>query len=271
MPPRCRSSSPPSSGVPADKLGSPKGNNLFARRGGNPTPLPGNASEPPPRNRPLLLDPNPTPEATTKPKGGPAFHRDGCICNPCKARRRAAEAIALANGEGSGTVEAQSGVLVKQSEVGSHIARGHIANWIKFRAAEPELTNNDIAKRLGIAPKTLNNHIYRARKEGWLQFEDPLEEVEYGIVPKVVKNLNKFLDDEDKVVTLEVAKGTLFKQFQDAKGISEKSTNIIAIKLELPEVGVDGVIASGNIVGKPKPVIEAEVIHAEGTRTETDA
>ena len=156
-------------------------------------------------------------------------------------------------------MDPEAGVLVKETSHGTSIARGHVASWIHARAEEPELTNIDIAKRLGISAKTLNNHIYRARKEGWLHFEDPLEEVEYGIVPKVVKNLNKFLDDEDKTVTLEVAKGTLFKQFQEAKGITEKSMNVLAIRLELPEIGIDSTIVSGKIVGKPKTFIEAEV------------
>lgn len=165
----------------------------------------------------------------------------------------------MANGEGPGAVTSQQ--LVKPSEsTGSPTARARIAEWIQIRATEPELSNSDIAKRLGVAPKTLTNTIYKARKEGWLTFDDPLEEVEYGIIPKAVKNLNKFLDEGDRTVTIEVAKGTLFKQFQESKGISEKATNIIAIRLEIPEVGVEGIIASGKVVGTPKSVIEAEVV-----------
>ena len=214
-----------------------------------------------------------TPDPTAaRPRGGPAYHKDGCRCNPCKARRRTSEAIALASGEGGGVDPDQtSGVLVKVSETehDSPITRRHVAAWLKAKAEEPDLTNIDIAKRLGIAPKTLTNQIYKARKAGWLTFDDPLEEVEYGIVPKVVKNLNKFLDDEDKQVTIEVAKGTLFKQFQESKGITEKPMTILAIKLELPELG-ESQIVSGKIVGKPKTFVDAQIVETPEQKADTE-
>lgn len=140
--------------------------------------------------------------------------------------------------------------------------KSHVANWARMRATEPALTNKDIAERLGIAPQTLNAAIYRGRKAGWLRFEDPIHEVKFGMIPKVVENVNLFLDARDKQVTIEAAKATIWKQFQASEGIADAPTTILALKIQMPE----GYNASelpqpkGRIVGKPNTFAEGEVI-----------
>lgn len=134
-----------------------------------------------------------------------------------------------------------------------HSARGRVAEWIAIRAEEPHLKPREIAERMGIKPQTLTGIISDARKAGWLQFDDPLEKIEHLIVPKVVDNLLEFLEAKDKTVTLETAKGTIFKQYQNSKGISENPTNVLALKIEMPANPNDvPKLAVGQIVGQPK-------------------
>lgn len=104
---------------------------------------------------------------------------------------------------------------------------------------------------MGISPRTLNGLIYQASKEGWLVFEDPLSTIEFDIIPQVVKNLKKFLAEEDKTVTIETAKGTVFKQYQEHKGVSDAPQTILALKIEQIEGDGPKMIA-GHVVGKPK-------------------
>lgn len=130
-----------------------------------------------------------------------------------------------------------------------------------MRATEPGISNKEVARRLGITSGTLNSMIHKASKEGWLVFEDPLSRIEYEIVPKVVENLNYFLDQRDKTVTIEAAKGTIFKVFQEAKGLNEGSTTVLALKIEAApplEKGEQPKVIVGEIVGRPRLLEEGE-------------
>lgn len=143
-------------------------------------------------------------------------------------------------------------------------ARGRIAEWIRLRATEPGISNKEVARRMGISPRTLGTIIYNASKEGWLKFDDPLEKVEYQIIPKVTRNLIKFLDEGNEKVTIETAKGTLFKLYQDSKGLNETSAQtVLALKIELPTTPTGEVVEgevlpikaiTGEIVGIPKQI-----------------
>lgn len=113
--------------------------------------------------------------------------------------------------------------------------RARIAGWLAMRASEPGITTKEIAKRMGLAPQSLYTLIYRAQKAGWLKFDDPMAKLEYQVIPKAVDNLKKFLDEGDKTVTIEVAKGTIFKQYQAAQGLTEATAQtVLAIKFEQP-------------------------------------
>lgn len=153
--------------------------------------------------------------------------------------------------------------LPGQSAHRDRSARSRVAEWIKLRATEPGISNKEVARRLGISDRTLNGHIYRASKEGWLVFDDPLLAIEYEILPKVTANLNHFLDIKDRTVTIETAKGTLFKAYQDSKGMSDAGHTILALKIETSSTtpNKEGVIEGevvravvGEIVGKGRSI-----------------
>lgn len=203
-----------------------------------------------PTNQVHLLD---------KPKrGGPSFHKPGCVCNACKSRRRKEEAELDGNGETSSLnkgevlhADIEAGALVAQDRSG----RGRIAEWIALRSVDPTLTNVDIAEKLGIQPRTLNSLIARATREGWLKFDNPFDRLEHEIVPLAVTNFKNLLKDEDKNATLEAMKGIVFPLYKESKGINENQQSVLAIKIEYPkqdgEVIDAKLIGRGSIVGKP--------------------
>lgn len=123
--------------------------------------------------------------------------------------------------------------------------------------AEPGIKSNEIARRIGISPKTLYAYISQANREGWLKFDDPISRIDHEIIPKVLDNISEFLDQKDKTVTIETAKGTIFKQYQDEKGLGEVSQTVLALKIETVEPDRVKVI-TGHIVGKPKALLEGE-------------
>lgn len=101
----------------------------------------------------------------------------------------------------------------------------------------------DIARVLGISVKCIAPYLYKAGKRGYLSFDDPKDTVEYRMMHKVVRNLDAMLDSPEilskgersvkQEVTLEVAKGTLFKRFEAAPAVSAPQT-IVAIRIETP-------------------------------------
>jgi len=195
-----------------------------------------------------------------KKKGGPSFHKPGCQCYPCASRRRKAEA--LLDGDGVEThdsdknqvINADLPALVAKDRTG----RGRITEWIAMRALEPNISNNEVAERLGIQPHSLNSLIGRAVREGWLKFDNPLDRMEHEIIPLTMDKLKKLIKDDDKTAIIETAKGVIYPMFKESRGMHENQQTVLAIKIEYPKKDsnsnetVDAkVIGSGNIVGKP--------------------
>jgi hypothetical protein len=91
--------------------------------------------------------------------------------------------------------------------------------------------------------------------------EDPLLRIEHELIPKIVNNLNHFLDEGDRTVTIEAAKGVVFPQYRESKGITETKIAILGLQIQLPESGDMTQVGRGMISGMPKPAaLEAEII-----------
>lgn len=132
-------------------------------------------------------------------------------------------------------------------------ARDRIGQWLALRASDPHITNIEAAEKMGIAISHLNTLIYRARKAGWLKFDDPYSRIEYEIIPKTLDNIQMFLEERDKTVTLETAKATIYRQYLESKGVSDAPKTVLALKIESsadPEQLMKQV--SGTIVGTPR-------------------
>lgn len=207
-----------------------------------------------------------------KGAGGTFTHKLGCQCYPCKARARLQETVIGSTGAGGQALAASSAskeeplnadALFIASPKGSRrpslAKKSIIAEWIKLRSLDESITNTEVARQIGINRSYLQNVIQQGVKEGWLVFDDPLARLEYQVIPKAVENINAFLDAKDKQVTIEVAKGTLFKAFQESKGIHQGSTTVLALKIELPTTGnAQSEVIEGQIVGAPKVLVAAK-------------
>lgn len=106
-----------------------------------------------------------------------------------------------------------------------------------------------IAEALGFSKQTVHNLTYIASKNGWLtEFANAREQIEYRIMPKVLRELEDGLDDKRRHVTsqqtvgqqiaLEIAGGTIFKQFEQAQSGSPAVSNIIGIRVQVVPGGV---------------------------------
>lgn len=133
--------------------------------------------------------------------------------------------------------------------------RQRIADWITLRTQFPGITAVDAARRMGITKETLHRHITTARREGWLDFTDSLDRLEFEIIPKTLDNLNHLLDKGDAKATIETAKGTVFKEYQAAKGVSDTIQTVLALTIE-PAEGSGVKVVTGTIVGKPREIAE---------------
>ena len=215
------------------------------------------SNDPAPGLRGLLPEPTPT-----NSKGGTHSHRPTCRCNPCRARRRKAEALLGATGDGGEVLVPSEGiihadeVIVASAIEGTPLnKRAIVAEWIKIRSLEPDISTNDAIKRLGIARSYFYRILNQASKEGWLRFDDPLARIEHQLIPKTLDNLSQLLDEGDRTTTLEVAKGTIFKSYQESKGLNQGSHTVLALKIELPNIQNDPAaqkVIEGQIMGRPK-------------------
>jgi hypothetical protein len=126
-------------------------------------------------------------------------------------------------------------------------------------------TADEIGKHVGLAPATIHNYMYRAGRNGWIdEWSNAKEHIEYGLVPKAIRNLNEALDSDIPTVRqefgLEIAKHTIFKEFGQE---SQKSSplNIIGVRVEVVPGAVTEVRA-GTTGGRPA-FIEAEEFEVE--------
>lgn len=202
---------------------------------------------------------------------GHLFHKTGCLCRACSGKTQA-----LPERAGGAPSEAEEQVKVNASDysperdgpllVGAtRTKKGRVRDWLALRTLNPSLTNIEIAEKLGIAPHTLNYYINCATKEGWLAFSDPLERIEHEIIPQTIDNLSYLLKNKDKVTTIEVAKGTLFKTYEKAKGGGDAPITVLALKIEAASPDIQVRAISGQIVGTPR-ALDAEVIEEDGVK-----
>ena len=132
-------------------------------------------------------------------------------------------------------------------------------------------TSDEIAAELKVKVDTLSTYVHRAVKSGFLVnkrgeslLADPKDQVEYELANKVVRNLGVLLDCGDlktqKEVTLEVAKGTLFKKFDQQVNVPLPNMNVLSLRIEMPRGAEAITVREGSIGGKPA--------YLEGERTD---
>ncbi len=187
---------------------------------------------------------------------------------PKPTRKRAKKAGSDPVGDPSGApevnpkdvihVDSEDAIVLYSRSAVKKTAKERIAEWVEYRALEPDLSNNEIAKKMGIAKQGLYQHIRTAVAEGWLKFGDPMERIEFHIVPKVLKNIEKFLDEGDRTVTIEAAKGTIFNTYKERNSTQAPQATVLALRIET--TSPDNIkITTGTILGRPKEFSEGEI------------
>ena len=113
----------------------------------------------------------------------------------------------------------------------------------------------EIAKALGISPRTIPGYLYKAGKMGWLDFDDPKDQLEYRLMNKVVRNLEESLDSDNVLATgqrertataLKMAEGALYPKLA-VTSVAPPST-IVGIKIQMVDGGLTQV-REGTIMG----------------------
>lgn len=172
----------------------------------------------------------------TENKGGWRTHKPGCQCRPCKSRQRLAQTGPGATGKPAAQVsdsrgEAENADLPAWTIQGRS-AQDRVAEFVKLKAENPDITTEEAAHKMGIARRTLQHHLTKAGREGWLRFEDSMSRVEHEVIPLAIRNTIILLEQGDPKTTIETMKGTVFPEWRAAKGVQDQNQNILAIKIE---------------------------------------
>lgn len=127
-----------------------------------------------------------------------------------------------------------------------------------------------IAETLGLSEHTIGVYLQRAVQKGWLNahsFQTIDDHLDFIVRDKVARNVTEFLDERDKEVTIEAAKGLgMFKTHQVVKGGEGAAVGFaLRVQVELPPgAAAQSVIAvrPGTIGGeRAKEIpIEAEIV-----------
>ena len=144
-----------------------------------------------------------------------------------------------------------------QAEVGSRQHKQAV-KILALRATG--MTDKDIADTMGLSQQTIWNYCYMAGKNGWAtDFQNAKDQIEFGIMPKVVRELEAGLEDNHRnektglsvrtAVALKIAEGTVFKRFEQTAN-DRPISNVIAIRIE-QVAGEAKEIAEGDLGGVP--------------------
>lgn len=137
-------------------------------------------------------------------------------------------------------------------------------------------TNEEISKELGLSIQNIHSYVYRATKAGYLVNRktresliwDPKDQLEYELSHKITRNLNGALDDQPvtladgeikpvskrmREAAMEIAKGTLFKKFDQASAPVQQGMNVLAVRIDMPTSG-NMTVREGTIGGTPNYV-----------------
>lgn len=127
-----------------------------------------------------------------------------------------------------------------------------------------------IAKRLNLRTSTIAQYVYIARKNGWLDQDDEVVDLEaelaIAIDRKIVRNLSASLDGrmtnwQTHETTLAAAKGRgVFKNHEASKGEATASVAMVAIQVIMPPVGVGDQVIDETQIGGVGAYADGDVI-----------
>lgn len=221
---------------------------------------------------------NPQPKKRGRPrKTYLTAHNEDCTCEVCRARIRAKTSQLIRDGAEvtlPSFTEIEPGKRKnKQFRVrknpadptkitlvpSGQIVKSYVADWAIMKMSGK--SNSDIAKELGISPSYLSSCLTVAHNNGWLKFNELKDRLEFVIAPKVVDNIEHFIDNKSERMTIEAAKGLgMFQSHQAVKVDGGEQQTALILNIEMaPATEVKQV--TGTIMGRPK-YLEGETVDA---------
>jgi hypothetical protein len=127
---------------------------------------------------------------------------------------------------------------------------------------EAGVSDAEISAALQLSRETIYSYIYRASKNGWLEFNDPKDSLEFQLLPKATRVLNEALDGEvvltsgmkeKTAVALKLAEGALYPKVVQAPPTAPA---LVGIKIQIVG-GEPGTMREGTVMGN-STYIDAE-------------
>ena len=182
--------------------------------------------------------------------------------SPSPVAAGTAQELPLANDASNVPEEKPSWYLPPDSKV-----RPVALSIMAMRAAGK--SDEEIAGELGISLKSISPYVYRAAKNGWITAETPGDRLRYELLHKTIDRLSEGLEDGARhattgmrvrtTVALELAKGTMLKEFDQASNAPAAST-VVAVQVVMP-AGPTQTMRDDTSGGTPL-VVEGQVAHA---------
>lgn len=131
------------------------------------------------------------------------------------------------------------------------------------------ISDDDIAKELGMNRSSIGPYLYRAGKSGWLDLETPADKLEYEVMHTVVKNIEEALTDTTRnektgvrvkdEMAMRMAESTVFKKWGTDQARAGAGVPSMALSINI--VGADHKVTmrAGTIGGTPA-YIEGETV-----------
>lgn len=128
------------------------------------------------------------------------------------------------------------------------------------------LDDEQIGAALGIKKSTISALLYKAGKNGWLDFDDPKNRMEYQVLHKVIRNIDEALDSEVLLVERKERTAVALEIYKANKATEQPAppvasvASLMGIKIQI--VGGDpGTVREGTVMGNStyvdtKPVQE---------------
>lgn len=131
------------------------------------------------------------------------------------------------------------------------------------------ISDDDIAKELGIARSSIGPYLYRAGKSGWLDLETPADRLEYETMHKVVKNINESLNDDTRnektgvkvkhEMAMRMAESTVFKKWGNEQARPGTGLPTMALSIRIENNGQEVTMRAGTTGGTPA-YVEGETV-----------
>ena len=131
---------------------------------------------------------------------------------------------------------------------------------------EAGVSEDGISAELGLSKVSISSYLHKAGKNGWLDFADPKNQLEYQLMHKVVRNLDEALDDQTRhstsgvmvktAVAQHIAEGALYPKLANQQ--AAPGSALVGIKIQIVG-GEPSTMREGTVMGNSS-YLDAETV-----------